>query len=216
MTVRLDVSLAEDEAAIRACWPVMVQLRTQLDEATFLERVQRQRLAGYRLAAGRVGDRVAIVAGFVLGEKLAWGRHLYVDDLVTDAGARSLGVGRAMMDWLKRHAREAGCVSLHLDSGIQREDAHRFYEREQLLRTSAHFAIDLGAPAATGPGASAPAGAAAASTPSPTAATGTRLRSGGGPLGEDTLYPHLDSDELADPDDYDDPSHEGGLDPDFR
>ena len=33
---------------------------------------------------------------------------------------------------------------------------------------------------------------------------------------DDTLYPHLDSDELADPDDYDDPSHEGGLDPDFR
>lgn len=212
MSVRLEVRFAEDEAAIRACWPVMAQLRTQLDEARFLERVQRQRLAGYRLAAGRVGDRIAVVAGFVLGEKLAWGRHLYVDDLVTDAGARSLGVGGAMLDWLKAHARDAGCASLHLDSGLQRADAHRFYEREHLTRTGAHFAIDLGAPAAArGPAAEASAPVAEAGVaPAPE----MRLRTGGGPLGEDTLYPHLDSD--APDDDYEDPSHEGGLDPDFR
>lgn len=213
MTVRLTVSFAEDEAAIRACWPVMAQLRTHLDEAAFLERVQRQRLAGYRLAAGHVGDRVAVVAGFVLGEKLAWGRHLYVDDLVTDAGARSLGVGRAMMGWLKRHARDAGCASLHLDSGIQRVDAHRFYEREDLVGTSVHFAIDLGVCAAGGPAGPSrePTTASHADEQSP-----MRLRSGGGPLGEHTLYPQLDEDAPGDPDDYEDPSHEGGLDPDFR
>jgi GNAT superfamily N-acetyltransferase len=185
----------------------MSQLRTQLDEAAFLERVQRQRMSGYRLAAGRVNGRVAAVAGFVLGEKLAWGRHLYVDDLVTDAGARSLGVGRAMLDWLKRFAVEAGCASLHLDSGIQRADAHRFYEREALLRTSAHFAIDL---------ASSPRVLATAAPVSDAMPNGARRIIDSLPLGEGGHAPHPAGFEATDPDDYEDPSHEGGLDPDFR
>ena len=207
MTVRLEVRVVEDEAGIRACWPVMGQLRTALTEADFLERVQRQRLAGYRLAAGFVGDRIAVVAGFVLGEKLAWGRHLYVDDLVTDAGARSLGVGAAMLEWLRAYAADAGCESLHLDSGVQREDAHRFYRREGMEQTSAHFVLRL----ADGP---APAAA-------PSAGGRTVLRTGGGPLGESTLYPHLDGEAAGsvredDEDEDFDPSHEGGLDPDYR
>ena len=212
MTVRLEVAIVDDEAGIRACWPVMAQLRDQLTEAEFCERVQRQRLAGYRLVAGRLGDRVAAVAGFVLGEKLAWGRHLYVDDLVTDAGVRSLGVGQAMLAWLRRFAVEAGCEALHLDSGLQREDAHRFYRREGMEPRSAHFVLRLEGGAAEVDAAPAAPGSMAQPQAGPTV-----LRSGGGPLGESTLYPHLDGDEAAEGDDEDlDPFHEGGLDPDFR
>ena len=177
MTSGLEIVVAETEAAIRACWPVMAQLRPQLDEAGFLARVQRQRAAGYRLVAVRRRGRVVAVAGFVIGEKLAWGRHLYVDDLVTDAAARSGGVGAALLAWLRRHAAEAGCAALHLDSGIQREDAHRFYAREGMTHTSRHFRVAI---------------------------TDTDR-------GERSVPPVVDDE----PDEFD-PSHEGGLDPDFR
>ncbi|MEE4383577.1 MAG: GNAT family N-acetyltransferase [Pseudomonadales bacterium] len=173
----LEIVVAETEAAIRACWPVMAQLRPQLDEGGFLERVQRQRAAGYRLVAVRRGGRVVAVAGFVIGEKLAWGRHLYVDDLVTDEAARSGGVGAALLAWLRRHAAEAGCAELHLDSGVQRTDAHRFYAREGLAHASQHFRVAI------------------------TEADRS-----------DRLVPPVVDDE---PDEFD-PSHEGGLDPDFR
>ena len=216
MTVQLAVSLAEDAQAIRLCWPVMAQLRPHLDEARFLEQVQRQRLAGYRLAAGRIGERVACVAGFVLGEKLAWGRHLYVDDLVTDAGARPLGAGRAMMAWLKRYAVNAGCISLHLDSGIERTEAHRFYARERLASSSLHFSLAFDAvTVAAGAEPDAPATAVEASGSERSAPARRTLRTGGGPLGEATLFPLLDRENAADDEDFD-PSHEGGLDPDFR
>ena len=85
--------------------------------------------------------RPACIAGFVINHKLAWGKHLYVDDLVTDAACRSQGAGKTMIAWLKQFALAAGCQELHLDSGMQRQDAHRFYDREGFARSGLHFVI---------------------------------------------------------------------------
>ena len=54
---------------------------------------------------------------------------------------RSQVAGKAMIDWLKHYAREQGCRELHLDSGMHRIDAHRFYDREGFDRSSLHFSI---------------------------------------------------------------------------
>jgi GNAT superfamily N-acetyltransferase len=62
---------------------------------------------------------------------------LYVDDLVTDESHRSKGYGQRLLKWLFNEARDAGCHSVQLDTGIQRKDAQRFYERER-MRWSAH------------------------------------------------------------------------------
>ena len=45
------------------------------------------------------------------------------------------------MDWLKCHARENECEQIHLDSGVQRFPAHRFYLREGFDIASHHFSI---------------------------------------------------------------------------
>jgi GNAT superfamily N-acetyltransferase len=102
--------------------------------------------SGYRLAYVEEGSRVAAVAGFRILEGLAWGKFLYVDDLVTDESLRSRGHGRELLRWLADHAREKGCAELHLDSGVQRFGAHRFYLREGMDITSHHFGMKLGMP----------------------------------------------------------------------
>jgi GNAT superfamily N-acetyltransferase len=86
---------------------------------------------------------VRAVAGFRIAEFLAWGRILYVDDLVTASAQRSRGHGQALFDWLVARARANGCAQLHLDSGVQRFDAHRFYLRQRMSITSHHFALQL-------------------------------------------------------------------------
>ncbi|MGI8649755.1 MAG: GNAT family N-acetyltransferase, partial [Rubrobacter sp.] len=63
--------------------------------------------------------------------------------LVTSEDARSGGVGKAMLDWLEAEARQNGCVSLQLDSGVQRAEAHRFYFRERMTIASYHFTKEL-------------------------------------------------------------------------
>ena len=131
---------ATTDAAIAACYPVMAQLRPYLLDDEFLPRVRRQMANGYRLAYVEQESRPVAVAGFRQLENLAWGRFLYVDDLVTDENARSQGHGERLFDWLLAEADRLGCEQLHLDSGVQRFAAHRFYFRERMDITSYHFA----------------------------------------------------------------------------
>lgn len=137
------IAIAEREDEIAACWPVVAELRPHISEEEFVARVRRQGEHGFRLARLEVDGRVVSVAGFRLSENLAWGRHLYVDDLVTAAAARSQGYGEALFNWLVEEARRHDCDALHLDSGVQRFAAHRFYLAMRMDITSHHFAIKL-------------------------------------------------------------------------
>lgn len=51
-----------------------------------------------------------------------------VEDVVVDADARGLGVGRALMAKAAERARAWGCYKLALSSNQSREAAQRFYE----------------------------------------------------------------------------------------
>ena len=118
------------------------QLRPAYSPGGILRVVERAReKGGYRIACVESAGDILCVAGFVIGFKLAWGKHLYVDDLVTTGDRRSKGAGSAMIEWLKTHALENGCTQLHLDSSVTRHRAHRFYLRHGFDITSHHFAI---------------------------------------------------------------------------
>ncbi len=135
----MNIKLAYSDEEIAACYPVMQQLRPHIGAEEFVQRVRSQQDDGYRLAYIEANNSLAAVAGFRIGQNLAWGRFLYVDDLVTYDEKRSSGYGRQLLSWLKAFAIEKGCEQLHLDSGVQRTDAHRFYEREGMQRASYHF-----------------------------------------------------------------------------
>jgi hypothetical protein len=139
-----EIALATSDAEILACFPVLHELRPHLVEADFVARVRRQQQDGYQLArvAGAAGP--VSVAGFRRLESLAWGRYLYVDDLATLASERSRGHGERLIDWLSAFARAHACEQLHLDSGVQRFAAHRFYLRQRMSITSHHFGLELG------------------------------------------------------------------------
>ena len=123
---------------------VMRQLRPQIAEDAYLATVRRMMgTDGYQQAAVFEGDTVAAVAGYRFMEMLYAGKILYVDDLNTDETHRSRGHGKMLMDWLKREAKSRGCVQLQLDSGVQREQTHRFYFREGLTINCYHFRVDL-------------------------------------------------------------------------
>ena len=136
----MKIRIATTDSEIAACYPVIRELRPHLEEALFVDRIQEQERAGYHLAFVEQRDGVAAVAGFRISANLAWGRFLYVDDLVTLPAYRSQGLGARLLAWLREFAVQQGCGQLHLDSGMQRKDAHRFYEREGLSATGPHFA----------------------------------------------------------------------------
>ena len=139
----MKIALAEEHAAVVRCYPVMAQLRPHLDETAYLAAVERQRREGFQLLYLEVDGTICAVAGFRLKEMLAYGKTLYVDDLITDAAQRSKGYGALLLDWLAEYARAHECVKLHLDSGVQRFDAHRFYFTQRMWISAYHFSLKL-------------------------------------------------------------------------
>jgi GNAT superfamily N-acetyltransferase len=137
------IRIATTPEEIDRCFAVMSQLRPLLIASEFAARVQAQQAEGYQLVSLEYGGAVVSVAGFRMQSMLSSGKTLYVDDLVTEAGARSQGHGEAMLQWLIALAKEAGCDSFSLDSGTQRQDAHAFYLRHRMRITDFHFSLRL-------------------------------------------------------------------------
>lgn len=130
---------ATTDADILAAFPVISQLRPHLKQSDFIPQIRRMMDQGYRLITAEADGVPVAAAGFRVFELLHRGVALYVDDLVTDQHARSSGYGRLLLDWLEEEGRRQGCTQVHLDSGVQRRDAHRFYFRERMAISSFHF-----------------------------------------------------------------------------
>ncbi|MCE5319235.1 MAG: GNAT family N-acetyltransferase [Parachlamydia sp.] len=129
---------------IRRCYPVMRHLpQSHISEQDYVEQVQRQMAAGYRLVYLEEGDEVCALAGYRFHEMLGWGKVLYIDDLVTGPAFRKKGYGTKLLEWLLEIAREAKCNQVHLDSGPHRHEAHRLYVNHDLKIIGYHFALDL-------------------------------------------------------------------------
>jgi len=139
------IKLAQNDIEIAGCFQVMKQLRIELDEAAFVPIVRELMSGGYQLAYFRDEAQVVCVAGFKISQNLFYGRHLYVEDLSTLESERSKDYGKQMMAWLRLRdlAISDGCNAFHLDSGVHRHRAHKFYLNQNLSIVSYHFAERL-------------------------------------------------------------------------
>jgi GNAT superfamily N-acetyltransferase len=142
----MKILLAQSDAQVAQLFPLFRELRPHIaDEAELVDRVQRQRATehGWQLIYVEQDGVPVAAASCRLLEHLAWGKVLYVDDLICAESYRGSGAARALMAFMEDRARSEGCVALHLDSGTQRTRAHHFYFRQGLSIGSFHFAKSL-------------------------------------------------------------------------
>jgi GNAT superfamily N-acetyltransferase len=119
------------------------QLRPQLPP-DYVARMKQVFAGGGEMAVCVVDGKVAGITVFRVLEKTFTGRELYCDDLVTDERQRSTGVGHALIAYMEEVARQRKCDAFTLDSGTQREQAHKFYFREGMTVTAFHFTMKKG------------------------------------------------------------------------
>jgi GNAT superfamily N-acetyltransferase len=132
---RTEVLVATDEAAIRKCWKAYKELRPHLQsEDELVERWRVQVREGFRIIYIQDADIAVAAAGYRMLTTLAWGRILYVDDLVAIAARHRTGLGTTLLEYLQEEARRSQCDAVHLDTGYQRHLAHKAY-----LRNGFHF-----------------------------------------------------------------------------
>ncbi len=95
------------------------------------------------LVAEDGGAVIAFCTAYLDLDSVRFGQRCWVEDLAVDPERRSGGIGTRLLDAVKDWARTKGATHLELDSGLARERAHRFYEREGGTRQSYTFGWEL-------------------------------------------------------------------------
>ena len=127
---------------LRQSESVYRQLRPQLP-LDYVARMREVFASGADMAVCLRDEKVCGITVFRIIEKTYSGRELYCDDLITDETLRSIGIGHALMVYMEQVADERGCDCLALDSGTQRQQAHKFYFREGLTVPAFHFSKSI-------------------------------------------------------------------------
>jgi GNAT superfamily N-acetyltransferase len=109
-------------------YSVIRQLRPELSEDAFVQRVtEAMRENRYSLFVLITDDNAVAAIGVRIITDLCWGRNLYVDDLVVDASQRRKGLGKRLMAFAELEAARKQCDFVRLACGLNRTDAHCFY-----------------------------------------------------------------------------------------
>nr|WP_249119967.1 GNAT family N-acetyltransferase [Plastoroseomonas hellenica] len=98
---------------------------------------------GYRVAGIEADGRVVACVAFRVTETLSYGRHICIEEIATLEAYRGRGFGLALMDYVRETGLKSGCSVLHLNSGLARTEARRFYHHYGMAITSFHFRMDI-------------------------------------------------------------------------
>jgi GNAT superfamily N-acetyltransferase len=134
------VKEARNDEDIRRCWPVFQELRPHLSEAEFIRRWKVQREEAYRIVFIESDGVVVAAAGFRFMTTMAWGKILYLEDLIALHTQQGRGWGSALLMWLQEQASAQHCDAVHLDTGYQRHAAHKAYLRNGFELNCHHLA----------------------------------------------------------------------------
>lgn len=128
---------------ILSCFDVLYELRPHLQKEDFLENIALLKKDGYKLAFFEQDGLVSAVAGYRVYANLAFGKHMYIDDLITLTNSRSKGMGNKLLDWLRQEAKTQQCRYITLDSATHRNQAHKFYFKNGFTIIAYHFVEKL-------------------------------------------------------------------------
>jgi GNAT superfamily N-acetyltransferase len=123
------LELIEEAQYIKA-FPLLSQLRTELQLNEYLELLNKMIGEGYRLFALYEGNQIKSLIGLSIRTNFYNKSHLYIHDLVSDTIERSKGYGQQLLQYIHQWAKDQGLEYVALESGLQRTEAHRFYEEK--------------------------------------------------------------------------------------
>lgn len=139
----MEIGIAETDNEIVECFEVLSQLRPQLKRETFVALIRKLMLSqGYKLVFLR-NSSIKSVMGIRIGLWLHTGKYLEIEDLITSSTDRSNGYGEHLLEWAKEYAKINNCSQVRLVSGVAREQAHKFYQRNGMSFEAKYFSFNI-------------------------------------------------------------------------
>jgi len=99
----------------------------------------------YRIYLAESGGKTAGTFSLLIFDNLGHGGtpSAIVENVVVYPEYRGRGIGKQMMGFAMRQAREAGCYKLALSTNVKRKEAHHFYESLGYKRHGYSYLIDI-------------------------------------------------------------------------
>jgi GNAT superfamily N-acetyltransferase len=113
------------------------------DKEVFVAQFMNQQKEGYEIIAAYEQEEVVAGIGFRFLTTLAWGKILYIDDLITKEKTRGKGYGKILLDHVIQIERECLCKEVHLDTGYARHAAHKVYPKQGFEFNCHHLVLKL-------------------------------------------------------------------------
>ena len=133
-------SLEEMEAA----YPLVSQFYSEMSFEVYKACLQ-EMIKGnsYKMVAAILGNKMVGISGYWVFLMLYCGRYLQASNLVVDKEYRSLGVGKKILNYLEKKARDLDCEKMVLDSYVENKRSHPLYFREGFYIRGFHYMKDL-------------------------------------------------------------------------
>lgn len=138
-----EIKYAITDEEINFCWEVVRALRPHLEQRNYLSLVRSMMQEGYQMIYIGIDSQAVAFAGFRSMQMLYSGKIIYIDDLSTLPEHRGKGYAGLLLDFIHKLAADTGKKAVHLDSGYQRNEAHRLYLNNGYKLASHHFVKEL-------------------------------------------------------------------------
>lgn len=120
-------------------YPLIKHHNPWMAKAQFTRFLKEMIAGGYRVIAAFDGPRMVGISGFWIGTRFWCGRQFDIDNFVVDETYRGGGVGKKMVAWLEKKAKDEQCDLIVLDSYTSSPGAHMFYYKQGFTITGYHF-----------------------------------------------------------------------------
>ncbi len=135
---------AKSPSEIADCFEAYRELRPHLtDQQAFVTQVLQQQKEGFEIHALYQGETIVGCIGFRSMTTFAWGKILYIDDLITRESHRGHGYGSQLLTYAIEKAKSEGYDQVHLDTGYTRHAAHRAYLKHGFELNCHHMALKI-------------------------------------------------------------------------
>lgn len=134
----LEIKLIEKEN-IFIILPLLRELNTNTDENILKERLLDMITQHYECVGVFLDDELVGISGLWFLTRHYCGKTVEPDHVVIGEKHRNKGLGKKLFEWIYDYAQSVGYESSELNTYIENEPSHRFYENEGFKKLGFHY-----------------------------------------------------------------------------
>ena len=134
----LEIKLIEKEN-IFTILPLLRELNTNTSEIILKERLIEMTTLHYRCVGVYLNEELVGISGLWFLTRHYCGKTVEPDHVIISKNHRNKGLGKILFEWISNYAQSIGYEASELNTYIENEKSHRFYENEGYKKLGYHY-----------------------------------------------------------------------------